>query len=89
MHRDLAQALATARTSHALAASKLEARTMHGAYQQAVLAAQELARRPIQATTGMRANVQPCMHLSRGIAMHDQRFRIAIQHRLDLMQAVR
>ena len=36
----------------------------------------------------MRAHVQPRAYRARGIAMHDQRFGIAIEHRLDFVQAV-
>ena len=36
----------------------------------------------------MRAHVQPRAYRARGIAMHDQGFGIAIEHRLDFMQAV-
>ena len=88
MHRDLAQRLATAGAGHAFAALQLETRAVHRAYQQTVLAAQELPGRPIESTPRMRADVEPCAHDTGGIAMHDQRFRIAVHHGFDLMQAV-
>ncbi len=88
MQRNFAQALTAARAGHALATGKLEAGPMHRTYQQAVLAAQELAGRPIQAAASMRAYVQPRAHSACGIPMHDQRFCIAIKHGLDLMQAI-
>ena len=87
MHRDFAQALAAARPGHAFAASQFEAGAVHRAYQQAILAAQELARRLVEPAPRMRAHVEPGAHVAGGIAMHDQRFRIAIQHRLDFVQA--
>jgi len=37
----------------------------------------------------MRADIQPGAHATAGIAMHDQRFRIASHHRFDFAQAVR
>lgn len=61
---------------------------MHGADQQPVLAAQELPRCPVEPASRMRAHVQPDAHRACGITMHDQRFGIAIKHRLDFMQAV-
>lgn len=87
-HRDFAQGLAAARPGHAFAALQLETGAVHGAHQQAVLAAQEPARRPIEPAPRVRAHVQPCAHPAFGIAMHDQRFRIAIQHRFDFVQAI-
>lgn len=89
MHRDLAQALTTTRASHTLATGKLETGPMHRTHQQAVLAAQELAGCPIQAAASMRTHVQPSTHGASGIAMHNQRFRIAIKYRLDLVQAIK
>ena len=88
MDCDLAQAFAAAWTSHAFAAGQGETGPVYRAHQKAVLAAQELAGCPIQATPRMRAYVQPRADIACPVAMHDQRFRIAFQHRLDLMQAV-
>ena len=89
MHRDFAQVLAATGTRHALTTAQLETCAMHRAYQQAILAAQELARRPIKATTCVRADIEPGVNATAGIAMHDQRFRIAINDSRDLVQAVR
>ena len=88
MHRDLAQRLAAARAGHAFAALQFEAGAMRGAHQRPVLAAQELPRCPVEPASRMRAHVQPRAYRARGIAMHDQGFGIAIEHRLDFMQAV-
>ncbi len=88
MHCDLAQVLTTAWASHALATRKLETRSMHRTHQQTFLAAQEFAGSPIQATAGMRTHVEPCPYFAGSITMHDQRFCIAIQHGLYLMQAI-
>ncbi len=88
MHRDLAQRLAAARAGHAFSALQFEAGTVHGTHQQAFPAAQELPRCPVEPASRMRAHVQPRAYCARGIAMHDQGFGIAIEHRLDFMQAV-
>ncbi len=89
MHRDFAQVLAAAWPGHALATAQLETCAMHRADQQAFLAAQELARRPIQPTSCVRADIQPSTHSAFGIEMNDQRFRVAVNHGRDFMQAIR
>ena len=71
----------------AFAALQLEARAMHRAHQQAILAAQELAGRPVEPTTRMRAHVEPGAHRAGIVAMQDQRLRVAVHHRLDFVQA--
>ena len=88
MHRDFAQRFAAAGAGHAFAAPQFETRAVHGADQQAFAAAQELAGRPIQPTSGVRADIQPSPYLARRVTMNDQRFGIALHHRLDLVQAV-
>ena len=88
MHRNLAQRLATTRAGHAFAALQFEARAMYRAHQQAVLAAQELARGPVEPAPRVRADIEPSAYAAGGIAMDDQRFGIAIHHGLDLVQAV-
>ncbi|OHE90180.1 MAG: hypothetical protein A2213_11540 [Lysobacterales bacterium RIFOXYA1_FULL_68_6] len=54
---------------------------MRGAYQVSVLALQELARRPVQPASRMRADIQPRACFV-SLAMKDQRFRIPFDHGL-------
>ena len=51
--------------------------------QQAVLALEELPRRPVETTPGVRADVEPGPHAV-ALAMQDQRLGIAIEHHLGL-----
>ena len=69
-----AQRLAAARAGHAFAAAQFEAGAMRSADQQAVLALEELARRPVEAAAGMRADVEPRPHVI-AITIQDQRIR--------------
>ena len=87
LDRDRTQRFAAARPGHAGAMLQFEAGAVDRAHQQAILAAQEPARRPVQPARGMRAHVLPCANAAVRIAMQDQRLRLAVHHRLDLMQA--
>ena len=89
MHRDFAQVFAATWSRHAFATCQLKTRAVHRAHQQALFAAQEFTRRPIQAAPSVRADIEPSMHATAGIAMHDQRFCIAIDDGRDFVQAVR
>ena len=89
MHRDFAQVLATTWSRYAFASCQLETGAMHRAYKQSLLAAQEFTGCPIQSAPGMRADIEPGAHGTSRIAMHDQRLRIAIHHRLDFVKAIR
>ena len=89
MYGDVAQALAATRAGGAFAIGQLETRAMCRANQLAILRAQEFSRCPIEPTPRMRTHVQPRAHATRSIAIQQQRFRIAVQHGFDFMQAVR
>lgn len=88
MHRDFAQMFAATGAGDALATGQFETCAMHRAHQQALLAAQELPRRPIQATSRMRADIQPGTHAAIGSVVQDERFGIAVYHCLDFVKAI-
>ena len=89
MHVDTTQAFAPARAGGALAIGQVETRAMRRAHQLPFLAAQELARRPVEPAPRMRTDVQERTDTTGGIAIEQQRFGVALQHRFDLVQAVR
>ena len=89
MHVNPAQAFAAAGTGGALAIGQVETRAMRRAHQLPVLAAQELARRPVEPAPRMRADVQERTDTTGGISIEQKRFGIALQHRFDLVKAVR
>src|SRR5690606_12817832 len=74
------------RPRHAAAAIDFEARTVHGAHQQAVLRLEELSRRPVQAAAGVGADVDPGADSATG-AVQDDRLRLAVDGGLDLGEA--
>ncbi len=88
MYGNLAQRFAPARARHAQAVAEVEAGAMHRADQQAILAAQELAGRPVQPPARMRTYVQPGAYARIRTSMNEQRLRIAIDHRLGLVQGI-
>jgi len=77
-----ATAIAATRSRHAFPAQQFEACAVHGAHQQAVPALEEFARRPVQATAGMRADVEPGPD-GVAVAMQDQRFGRAVDRGVD------
>jgi hypothetical protein len=55
---------------------------VHRAHEQAVLGDEKLAGSPIQAPSGVRADVEPDARTA-AVTMHDQRFGHAIEHGFD------